>query len=275
MPVSTVILTKNEADDLPPCLDSLDWCEDLHVLDSGSDDQTQKIAWEHGAQVTENGFQSFGQQRNWALDNLDLASEWILFLDADERSTPSFQKEITDSIENANESTAGFFCCWKLMLEGIWLRRSDAFPRWQMRLIRRGRARFKSVGHGQMETDVKGHLSYIKEPYLHYPFSKGWSHWVGKHENYAKLEAKERLTETLRTRDLFGTRSTARNIALKKLVIRLPFWPLLRFLHAYVWRMGILEGAPGFQYCRNIARYEAMIVRNFRNLRRQGPSRGG
>ncbi|MBG29613.1 MAG: glycosyl transferase family 2 [Opitutae bacterium] len=275
MTVSTVILTKNEEDDLPDCLESLYWCSDIHVLDSGSEDATCEIARTQGAKVATNNFESFGQQRNWALDNLNLASEWILFLDADERSTPSFQEEITDSIKDASGSTAGFFCCWKLMLEGIWLRRSDAFPRWQMRLVRRGRARFKSVGHGQMETDVKGRLSYIKEPYLHHPFSKGWSHWLGKHENYAKLEAKERLTGTLRARDLFGTRSTARNIALKKLVVRLPFWPLLRFLHAYVWRMGILEGAPGFQYCRNIARYEAMIVRNFCNLRRQGPSRGG
>ena len=267
---SVVILTKNEEADLPKCLDSLDWCKDLHVLDSGSSDSTCEIAAAKGAKVSNNEFHSFGQQRNWALDNLPLASEWVLFLDADERCTKAFQADLFHNIENADASIAGFFCCWKLLLDGVWLRRSDAFPRWQMRMVRRGRARFKSVGHGQKEADVEGELAYVREPYMHYPFSKGWDHWFSKHERYAEQEAAERLHQSFSFRDFFSPHSSRRNLALKKLAVRVPFWPLLRFLHAYTWRMGFLEGRLGFRYCRNIARYEAMIVRNFRELRRNG-----
>ena len=267
--VSTVILTKNEEDDLPDCLDSLKWCEDLHVVDSGSSDSTCEVATSRGAKVCFHEFQSFGHQHNWALDNIAFANEWILFLDADERSTESFRDEVLGSVDGADDETAGFLCCWKLMRKGVWLRRSDAFPRWQMRIVRHHRARFKSVGHGQMESEVDGRLGYIREPYLHYPFSKGMDHWLRKHKRYAEQEARERLRESLVFRDLFASHSSRRNVALKKLVIRIPFWPGLRFLHAYVWRMGFLEGGPGYRYCRNIARYEAMIVRNFRQLHRK------
>ena len=121
-----------------------------------------------------------------------------------------------------------------------------------------------------MESDIDGRLGYVREPYLHHPFSKGIDHWIRKHKRYAEQEARERLRESLVFRDLFASHSSRRNIALKKLVVRMPFWPKLRFLHAYVWRMGFLEGGPGYRYCLNIARYEAMIVRNFRQLRRKG-----
>ncbi len=270
MAISTVILTKDEAHDLPDCLSSLTWCEDLHVVDSGSSDSTCEIATSRGAKVYVHEFQSFGHQHNWALDNITFACEWILFLDADERSTEGFRDEMLRKVDTADDETAGFFCCWKLMREGIWLRRSDAFPRWQMRIVRRDRARFKSVGHGQMESEIDGHLGYVREPYLHYPFSKGIDHWFQKHKRYAEQEAHERLSAPLVARDLFSSHSSRRNIALKKLVVRMPCWPWLRFLHAYVWRMGFIEGGPGYRYCRDIARYEAMIVRNFRELRRNG-----
>jgi len=268
--ISIVILTKNEANDLPGCLDSLAWCEDVHVVDSESSDSTCEVASSRGAKVATHAFQSFGDQRNWSLDNLSFTSEWVLFLDADERSTDGFRKEILAKVDKASKETAGFFCCWKLMLDEVWLRRSDAFPRWQMRIVRLGRARFRSVGHGQMESEVDGRLGYVREPYLHYPFSKGMDHWFEKHRRYAKQEAQERLREDFVARDLFSSHTSRRNIALKKLVVRMPCWPGLRFFHAYLWRMGFLEGKAGYRYCRDIARYEAMIVRNFRELRRNG-----
>ena len=159
------------------------------------------------------------------------------------------------------------------MLEETWLRRSDTFPRWQMRIVRLGRARFKSVGHGQMEANVEGNLGYFDEPYLHYPFSKGWEHWLSKHKGYAEKEAEQRFHHPLHLRDLFAAHSSARNIALKRLVVYFPCWPLIRFMHAYVWRLGFLEGSAGFAYCRNMARYESMIVRNSKILRRRGTLR--
>jgi len=155
-PISVIILTLNEARDLPDCLASLTWCDDVHVLDSGSQDETVKIAESAGATVLVNPFQSFGQQRNWALDHCPVKHPWVLFLDADERVTPAMLEEMAQKTSTAPESVAGYYCCWALMLNERWLKRADNFPKWQFRLLRLGRARFTDFGHGQKEGEVDG-----------------------------------------------------------------------------------------------------------------------
>src|SRR3954468_14843789 len=140
--VSAIILTKDEAQDLPDCLNSIGWIDDKIVVDSGSADETVRIADGHGARVFVNQFKSFGEQRNWALDHCSPKHDWILFVDADERSTPDFQRAMTSAIQSARDDAAGFYCCWKLMYEGVWLKRCDSFPKWQLRVLRKGRARF-------------------------------------------------------------------------------------------------------------------------------------
>jgi glycosyltransferase involved in cell wall biosynthesis len=97
--VSVIILTKDEENDLPLCLFSLQWCDDIHILDSGSTDKTINIAKEYGANTWYNIFKSFGQQRNFALDHLPIKYDWILFLDADEVVTHEFKSNIISSIE--------------------------------------------------------------------------------------------------------------------------------------------------------------------------------
>src|SRR5438874_9807402 len=138
--LAIIILTHNEADNLPRCLDSVSGFGEIIVVDSGSDDGTQQIAEGAGTRVYEHSFESFAQQRNWALENCDLKTEWILFLDADEVATPEFRQAVAHAIQNAGDSIAGFYCCWKTMLDQRWLRRSDSFPKWQLRIVRRGRA---------------------------------------------------------------------------------------------------------------------------------------
>src|SRR4051794_9514071 len=99
--VSVIILTKNEETDLPKCLNSLSWCNDVHILDSGSADQTVNIALDYGVQVLSHPFESFGKQRNFALDNFNILHEWILFLDADEVVTEKFYSVIHQAIRIA------------------------------------------------------------------------------------------------------------------------------------------------------------------------------
>ena len=77
--ISVIILTKNEQNDLPTCLNAITWCDDIHVVDSGSADKTVEIAVELGANVYVNEFISFAHQRNWALNNCKLNYEWVLF----------------------------------------------------------------------------------------------------------------------------------------------------------------------------------------------------
>jgi glycosyltransferase involved in cell wall biosynthesis len=258
--LAVIILTQDEAADLPACLAAIgDWAR-VMVVDSGSKDATVEIARRAGAQVYEHPFASFGDQRNWALDHCDLSGcEWVLFLDADEVATPEFRSSLERETAAAGNDIAGFHCCWKTMLEGRWLKRCDSFPKWQFRLLRPGRARFIDSGHGQKEGSVNGVIAYLREPYLHYSFSKGWHQWVRKHNDYSSLEAADRVARSVVWRDLFQAGSPARNRALKPLVSRLPFWPLLRFLYMYVLKLGFLEGRPGFIYCVNMAYYEFLI----------------
>lgn len=265
--ISVVILTKNEEQDLPICLESLAWTDDIHVLDSGSTDKTLDIALAYGAKISLNAFKSFGEQRNYALENLPLKYEWILFLDADEVATTHFVKALKKAITEAGEDIAGFYCCWKMMLEDTWLKHCDNFPKWQFRVLKKGRATFTDFGHGQKEGEILGKLDYIKEPYLHYSFSKGWTQWVERHNKYSSLEARDRIEKKPPFKNIFSGNSSKRNPALKSRLSNIPGWPFLRFLQAYVLNGGFLEGTPGFIYCTNMAYHEFLIKIKMRELR--------
>ena len=97
--ITVVILTRNEADNIARCLQSLQWADELVVVDDGSTDDTVALAENNGARVIHHRFESFAKQRNWALEHGQLKNEWVLMLDADETSTPEFQA----AIENARQ----------------------------------------------------------------------------------------------------------------------------------------------------------------------------
>lgn len=267
--VSVIILTKNEEQDLPKCLSSLHWADDVHVLDSGSTDNTVEIAKEYGAEVSFNKFTSFGNQRNYALENLNLKYNWILFLDADEVVTSKFRQDMLKSITQAGEEVAGFYCCWKMMLGDRWLKLCDNFPKWQFRILRLGRAQFTDFGHGQKEEKAEGKIGYIKEPYLHYSFSKGWTEWIERQNRYSSLEARDRIEKKPPFKNIFSGNSTKRNPALKSRLSNIPGWPFLRFFQAYIINGGFLEGIPGFTYCINMAYHEFLISIKMGEIRRQ------
>jgi hypothetical protein len=145
------------------------------------------------------------------------------------------------------------------MLDGRWLRRCDGFPKWQLRVVRRGRVSFVDFGHGQKEGEIDGILDYLREPYLHYAFSKGWTAWFDRHNRYSSQEAEARLAAKISLKDMLSTNPSVRNKAFKPLVVRIPGWPLLRFILDYIFRLGFTEGRSGLVYCLNMAIYEYLI----------------
>jgi glycosyltransferase involved in cell wall biosynthesis len=92
--ISVLILTKNEELDLPGCLDSVEWSDNVFVLDSFSTDRTAEIARSHGAKFAQRKFDTYSAQRNAALDELPFRHDWIFILDADERPTPELAGEM-------------------------------------------------------------------------------------------------------------------------------------------------------------------------------------
>jgi glycosyltransferase involved in cell wall biosynthesis len=267
---SVLILTRNEEQNLPDCLASVKWCDDIVVLDSRSTDQTAAVAKSAGARVFERSFDDFAAQRNYALDKVPFRHPWVFHLDADERFTEPLQRECETVI--AADRQSGFLVPSKLMFMGKWLRWSGMYPVYQMRLMKLGEIRFIQTGHGQREADAKRGVGKLREPYLHYNFSKGLDDWREKHDRYSTKEAEESLQERQKRaigwRDLGGSDTVARRRALKRLSMRLPCRPTLRFLYMYVFRLGFLDGRPGLMYCRLLATYEKMIVTKLKDLQR-------
>ncbi len=204
-------------------------------------------------------FESFGRQRNWALEHNPFDTEWVLFVDADEVVTPEFKRAVSVATSKASLDVSGFYCCWKMILGDVWLRRSDNFPKWQLRLVRRRQVRFVDAGHGQKEGLPDGSLLFLREPYLHYAFSKGWSAWMERHNRYSTLEASARSAGTASLAKLFSPNPSLRNGMLKLVVSRIPGWPFFRFVYTYIFRGGFLDGSAGFRYCVMISCYEYLI----------------
>src|SRR5947209_5591469 len=106
--ISVLILTKNEEHDLPGCLDSVSWCDDIYVFDSFSEDRTVEIAKTAGAHVIQRKFDGYASQRNVALNSINFKYQWIFLLDADERIPASLHQILMNEIEKVSASVNGF-----------------------------------------------------------------------------------------------------------------------------------------------------------------------
>lgn len=267
--ISVVILTLNEEINIAECLDSCSWCDDVHVLDSGSEDQTRQIAEDRGVPVAVNAFESFGKQRNFAIENLDLKHDWVFHLDADERFTPELVAEI-EHVLGAEPEEDGYYVPHKLIFMNKWLRRAGGYPTYQMRLFHKGRMRFIDHGHGQREK-TGSTIGTLVQPYLHYMFSKGLYDWLDKHNRYSSLEAlqvvRDRANSTNRLGHLFAGDPVQRRRAWKDLMYRLPLRPQLRWFLTLFVIGGIFEGRAGRTYARLLATYEQMITLKLKLLK--------
>lgn len=263
MKISILLLTLNEAENLPRCLDTLRWCDDVVIVDSGSTDATLEIARRYNTRVLSRPFDNFAAQRNFGLENAGFRHEWVLHLDADEVLTPAFISRL-EALAPA-EGIDAYFTPSKTIMFGRWLKYSGMYPAYQVRLGRRGRLRFKQVGHGQREDLPQEHIGVFDEPYLHFTFSKGLNHWLKRHVDYAAAEAQEiialrrgtvQLFPELLSNDRVKRRRAAKMISqMMPLALR----PPLRFLYVYFLRCGFLDGKAGFLYAYMLAVYEANV----------------
>jgi len=271
--VSVLIATLNEEANLPRCFASLDWCDDIVVIDSGSTDRTVEIARSNGARVLSRKFDNHAAQRNYAIDNTSFKHDWLFSIDADEACTAALLEEIQQKIKD--DRYDAYYVPSKMMFFGKWLRFAGDYPSYQARLGRLPVYRFKQVGHAQREDVPRQRVGYIQQPYLHYSFHKGLADWFEKHNRYSTDEALEIVNRGgYDTLDIAGLLApgdaTRRRRALKTLYYRLPCRPAVRFLYSYILRLGFLDGREGFTYCRLKAIYESMIQIKLREYRRRG-----
>ena len=240
------------------------------MVDSGSTDETLKVAGKLGARVLERGFDNFAAQRNFAMSAGELKNPWVLHLDADEEVTPDLRRELCSIAEADRPSHPVWRVPFRLIFMGRWLRHAGMYPTYQVRFGRVDTLRFFEYGHGQREMQPPQEVGTISAPIDHHNFSKGVADWLSRHIRYAQAEAEQAMAERgrpLRLSELFGSDATKRRRALKRLSYRLPFRPLARFLYIYLLRLGFLDGAPGFHYARLMFVYQYVIEVELRERR--------
>ena len=268
MNFSVLILTLNEEKNLKACLESVKWCDDIVVLDSFSTDRTKQIAEDLGARVFERKFDDFASQRNHALRNIPYKHQWLFHLDADERFTPELYQECLEAAGSSDHD--GYLVPAKIYFMNQWIRHSTDYPVYQTRFVRPSTFEYEQSGHGQREKPGMK-IGKMKNSYLHYPVSHGISDWVKKHDRYSTDEAVAGLAKSngraARLLDLFHRDALVRRRSLKALSAGLPFRPAIRFIYQYFFKLGFLDGYPGFCYCRMLGMYELMTALKRKELR--------
>ena len=266
--ISVLVLTKNEQQDLPGCLESLGWSDDIHVYDSLSSDRTVEIARAAGATITSREFDNWAAHQNWGLRNITFKHRWVFYIDADERVTPELRHALLEAVRDPGDKVA-FRVQRRDFFGGTWLRHVQASPLY-IRLFRPEAVRYERLVNPL--TLVEGPVGQIDGYLDHYPFSKGTSHWLARHNSYSSLEAQQ-IRDNRRRAARFSLRAAffardfnERRFHQKELFYRLPGRPLLKFLLLYVGKRGFLDGRAGFTYAVLQSIYEYMIVLKTREL---------
>lgn len=259
VPVSVIVPVRNEARNLARSLGSLRNFGEVYVVDSESTDETAEVARSFGAKIIQFRYRGgWPKKRQWAMDHLPLAHDWILLLDADEVLTPELEAEIREATRNPQFD--GYSLKLQMHFLGRALRHSDAnFEK--LSLFRRGKGKFEcrlaeqDASMADMEVHehvvVDGAVGTLRNPILHHNV-ESLSRYIRKHDEYSNWEARVLLEppqggSTLQAR-LFGSQAQRRRW-LKRKFYRVPGSPFLLFLYRYFVRLGLLDGVPGLIYC--------------------------
>ena len=259
LPVSVIVAVRNEAHNLARCLASLRFAGEVYVIDSNSSDDTVEIARSYGAKVVQFHYHGgWPKKRQWAMDTLPLAYDWVFLVDADEALTPELSEEIRRAIQNSE--TNGYYVGLQMYFLGRPLRHSDA-SFYKLSLFRRGlghfECRLKDQDTSMCDMEVHEHVVVegatrkLRHALEHHNV-ESLSRYIRKHDEYSNWEARVWLQREASYGELhpalFGTQAQRRRW-LKKSFLGIPGSPVLYFLYKYLARFGFLDGVPGLIYC--------------------------
>ena len=277
VPVSVIVPIWNEAENLPRCLASVAWADEIFVVDSQSTDGSIEIAEGAGAKVVQFAFNgTWPKKKNWALENLPFRHEWVFILDADETLPRAAEGEFREAISNAGE-IAGYWINRRFLFLGRWLRHAY-YPNWNLRLFRHSLGRYEKLTEGETKSGdnevhehviVQGPTGRLRCEMDHYAFPS-IEVFIEKHNRYSNWEARvatERLLAT--SAGQLRHERVNRRRQLKLLSHRLPFRGLLRFLYVYIWQLGFLDGREGYYFARLHGLYEFLSVAKTYELRKK------
>lgn len=263
--LSVVIITRNEERNIRDCIESVQWADEIIVVDCFSTDNTLKIAEKYPVRIFQND-----NTNNWNINKqygFDRATtEWVLSLDADERIT----EELAEEIKSVNQSSEkdGYYISRKNYLGDKWLKHVNPYPDWQLRLFRKGKGWFecKTVHERLM---LNGEVGYLKEPMIHLNY-RDWLHFNEKLNLYTVVMVEEMLRNDVKfvwfyplkavkkfLKDFLGYKKSntflhsylmSRKHLFSKyeLVWVIPFKPFLKFLMHFFLLRGFRDGVDGF-----------------------------
>jgi glycosyltransferase involved in cell wall biosynthesis len=273
LPVTVLLAAKNEAVNLPKCLESLKRAKSIVVLDSQSTDGTVAISRRFGAKVVQFHYKGgYPKKRQWAMEKLKIGTPWILLIDADEEVPEELWKEI-EEVTLKETPYSAFLIVKQVYFLGKKMT-FGGFSFGAVLLVRKGKARFERIieepaGTMDMEVHerviVEGKIGKLKTPLIHDDF-KDLGAFIDRHNKYSTWEARVR-TQFLETGrygsdsiqpKFFGNTQERRRF-LKKIIPGLPFEPLFWFVYRYIFRLAFLEGRRGWTLCLLKAQHVAQI----------------
>ncbi len=223
MKLTATVLAQDEEAQLPGCLASLGFCDEVLVIDGGSSDATREVAKKLGARVLERPFDDFARQHEFARQ--EARGDWILSIDADERASPELAAAATSAVQR--DSAAAYSVPFKNHFRGVWLRHGGFWPDRHVRLFKKSACRYDPARSIHETLLVDGPTARLDATMLHYTYGS-LAHCLAKMERYG-----ERAAQMLYAQ---GRRATAWDVAAR------PFW---RFLRGYLLRGGFLDGGEG------------------------------
>lgn len=233
--ISALILTYNEEKNLERCLKSIaGLVSEIIIVDSYSTDKTEEIAKRYGTKFIQHKFVNQAEQFNWALDNIEIKNDWILKLDADEYLLPELKKEIENTLPNISKETTGFYMKRRVYFMNRWIKHGDYYPRWFLRLWRKGKGRSEQRQMDEHIVLLEGNSEKLKNDFVD-DNKNGIKIWIEKHKKYALREAKDIIAGS------FG--ETKRRNSYYKLPLF--FRVFIYYFYRYFLRGGFLDGFSG------------------------------
>jgi len=251
IPISVLVITKNEESNIGPCLESvIKWSDEIIIIDSGSTDRTVAIAKQYTEKIYEHPFENFAQQRNWAQDNLPINNKWVLHLDADERTSDELASELKKIFSENNDNIDGIMVSRRTIFRSRWIKHGGHYPVYHLRIFKKDRGRSEQRLYDQnyivegKVIKVGGDLINIINPDL--------SVWRNRHKRWARLEAAEIVFNGNRVMNIGYTDNPIekRNWIRYKIYYRMPLFirSIVYFLYRYVIRRGFLDGREGLVF---------------------------
>lgn len=236
-PVSGVVICFNEADRIGRCLESLAFCDEIVVVDSGSSDGTLEVARRYTERVIEQSFLGYVKQKNFALEHA--THDWVICLDADEALSPELRESILAALSRPGGGAVGYELDRVTHYLGIWHDHGEWYPDWQLRVFRRSRGHWAGMDpHDRVELD--GPVERLSGRLLHW--------------NYRSLSEHIQTTDRFSARMARSMQESGVRFRVSDLLLR----PFGRFFKGYVLRQGFRNGLPGFVVCAATAYYVFM-----------------